>query len=705
MNSPQAAPATLSPGASRAGQRGEKKRRGGEACIICNKRKIRCTLSQGIKPCENCVAFGYQCVPRERKRKHYTIVDAQAVEDLGSSRPPPAPAVPVFSPRDSIQEESNRVQTPRETAEFFADILNSQFSGARAPISTSSAAAICPTVSNLNVTTGIIAPSEVVSTPTRGYLGHSVYLGHELNDHEESAAQDNTDIPHRSLTEDDWKVLHLRRAFDLPPRAVCESLVATFIAKCHPWMPVVEDEILSRLQYGNMNDTPVLLLQAIFMAGSRMQRSASALDHASVQDYYNRAKVLFFANYEHDPMTLIKAVTILQYWNPSGPEHVSIHNSSYWMRIGVGLAFQIGLHRAPVKLPHDNHIRRRIFWSLFARGSLLSAGQGRPRAIHIEDCTINWPSAEDFPANDKISYLFPAYVRISGILGDLTRWYLRGCNDASTRIPEFEAALRNWIRELPGCLRMKGSDGRNLPYDPEARQLYLVYFTAISILYRPHLPSRSTRHSQATIGSTIASSCVARLLEDSLARGDVRDGVAMHAIYALIAGIGALSNYNYPLLWAASQAELKIITLFLAELAKTWQTAKGTLRILHRLQESVSMFKNVPDPPPLVIGDFDTSLLEPFSTDLSRKWPIIIAESAVNPKYRDITAMTRGRAEKVGSCGLNGGTDSELWLGDDTAPIGQVDLSPPSIMSNMFEGISRDSLYSYGNWFLEDSLL
>lgn len=160
------------------------------------------------------------------------------------------------------------MQTPKETAEFFADILNSQFNGAGVPVSNSPVALISPGASNLNSTPAFIAPPEVVSTPTRGFLGRSIYLGNELNDHEESAAQDDTDIPHRSLTEDDWKVLNLRRAFDLPPRAVCESLVATFIAKCHSWMPIVEDETLYRLQNGDMSGTPVLLLQAIFMAGS-----------------------------------------------------------------------------------------------------------------------------------------------------------------------------------------------------------------------------------------------------------------------------------------------------------------------------------------------------------------------------------------------------------------------------------------------------
>ena len=292
-----------------------------------------------------------------------------------------------------------------------------------------------------------------------------------------------------------------------------------------------------------------------------MQTSTSPLEHASTQDYYNRAKVLFFAGYEKDPMALVKAVCILQYWNPSGPEHVSIHNSSYWLRLGVGkkaihtftsqitnekigLVYQIGLHKEPDRSLVDYQIRRRVFWTLYARDSLLSAGQGRPRSIHLEDCSIAGPTVEDFPITDKRAHLFVAYVKISGILGDLTQWYLRGCHDYDAKHSGFEIQIKEWSRNLPQELRIRGLSGDNLPYDSEIRELYLPYLTAISILYRPKLPSKSSGYSQATIGSTIAASCVARIFEDALARNEVRNGVAMQAIYLLIAGIVELSNYG-----------------------------------------------------------------------------------------------------------------------------------------------------------------
>lgn len=54
----------------------------------------------------------------------------------------------------------------------------------------------------------------------------------------------------------------------------------------------------------------------------------------------------------------------------SGPERVSIHNSGYWLRVGVGLAQQIGLHREPDTSKHSKtncQLRRRTWWVLYVR--------------------------------------------------------------------------------------------------------------------------------------------------------------------------------------------------------------------------------------------------------------------------------------------------------------------------------------------------
>jgi hypothetical protein len=205
--------------------------------------------------------------PRERKRKHYCVVSEEPTEDV-HARPTQTQAVsflegfpPATVPHALQHSFHPQAQAPNGSAEFVHAALNSQFIQ---PVQqTPSLHVASPIASDTR------ADRASDATGVVGFLGRSKYLGRELQDHEGSAIEDTTELPHSSLTVDDWKVLNLRKAFDLPPRAVCESLISTFIAKCDPWMPVVSHEILHHLQNGgNLADISLLLLQALFMAGS-----------------------------------------------------------------------------------------------------------------------------------------------------------------------------------------------------------------------------------------------------------------------------------------------------------------------------------------------------------------------------------------------------------------------------------------------------
>jgi hypothetical protein len=203
-------------------------------------------------------------------------------------------------------------------------------------------------------------------------LGRAEYIG-DSQTYDESAVQDAVveQIPHSSLSEDDIKVLQIRKAFDIPPRAIAESLIATFLDRCKPWMPLIEEDAMYQfLRTGTKGEgAPLLLMHAVFMAGCRVHPRMCE----SSLIYYNRAKVLFSIGFEKNPISLIIAVCFLQWWNPTGPEMVSIHSSSYWLRVGVGLAQQIGLHREPDPRKHsDWKLRRRMWWTLYVIHSYLS---------------------------------------------------------------------------------------------------------------------------------------------------------------------------------------------------------------------------------------------------------------------------------------------------------------------------------------------
>lgn len=165
-----------------------------------------------------------------------------------------------------------------------------------------------------------------------------------------------------SLTTEDAHILHLQHAFELPPRSVREGLIDTFMKRCSPWMPIVEKSWL--MERGNSNHTSILLLQAIFLAASRVSSAPAVTAYASSNEFYRRAKALFWSGYEKNTITTITAVCILHWYNPEGPEHVSINTSGFWNRIGVGLAYQIGLHKEPPP-GRQAPLRRRLWWTLF----------------------------------------------------------------------------------------------------------------------------------------------------------------------------------------------------------------------------------------------------------------------------------------------------------------------------------------------------
>ena len=101
---------------------------------------------------------------------------------------------------------------------------------------------------------------------------------------------------------------------------------------------------------------------AILVAGSKVSMSPQAPDLG--RKCYDAAKLLFYSSDVTDSLDTIIGTIILQWWNQTGPEHVSIDNSSMWLRLGVALAHQTGLHRQPEMTNRQFTLRRRVWWTL-----------------------------------------------------------------------------------------------------------------------------------------------------------------------------------------------------------------------------------------------------------------------------------------------------------------------------------------------------
>jgi len=202
--------------------------------------------------------------------------------------------------------------------------------------------------------------SKQINTETATYIGRSHYIAHDLPI-DETSARAYRASKDKGPSETELKTLELWGCSVLPPRPVRQSLTDTFMQRCYPWTPVLSLEDIDTEKLGKQPS--MLLCQALFLAASRVSTAPGVTAFASPEQFYQRAKVLFWLGHEKNPLTVIAATTLLHWYNPDGPEHVSFDTSRFWLQIGVGLAHQVGLHREPTSMV-DGLVRRRLWWSL-----------------------------------------------------------------------------------------------------------------------------------------------------------------------------------------------------------------------------------------------------------------------------------------------------------------------------------------------------
>ncbi|OAP61663.1 hypothetical protein AYL99_03866 [Fonsecaea erecta] len=527
------------------------------------------------------------------------------------------------------------------------------------------------------------------------FVGRPEYLPGEFAAEGES----DRDPPKSSRGDAEISYLQSLKAFDFPPRPVRDGLIDNFLKVCSPWMPVVEIEDLKLQNTGTGHPAQtqggsLLLTQAVLIAGSRVQ-PPSRLPNIDCATFYNKAKALFFADFEPDPLNTISALCLMQWYNPSGPEHVSIHSSGFWLRTAVGLGFQIGLHREPDPQSPKCKLRRRLFWTLFSRDCLLSIAHGRPRAINLFDCNISLPTVTDFPQDNKNARLFIAYVEICSILGQCGKALSGGYSHWAP--VEVGRSLQRWISQLPECLKLNNA----LDYDFEVRQLYLIYFSAVSILYGPGRSGNCT-----SVAPILASSCVARIFEDFLARDQLRCLAPMTIFYLRVAALPQLCCFNFSSLWNISKLELSVIQKSLHEMAKTWHSARRALRILTSLVNTVKRGQEIHRPlTDLDLSPEQLSFFEMVPSELCPKKHIIEAavEAARVNSQDKANAPFQGPSVLINPNGVNLRSDSATICDSTTreptmaAPSRSLSAALGTSSGEMQECTMTDS------WFTSDN--
>lgn len=338
---------------------------------------------------------------------------------------------------------------------------------------------------------------------------------------------------------------------------------------------------------------------------------------------------------ERDPMIMTVAALLLNWWNPESPEHYSIDTSSFWVRIAVGLSYQLGLHRDPGDKP-DAGLRRRLWWSLVTRDNLINAGHGRPRAVTLDTTDVPLPTVDDFGGDSQAAGIFSAYVSISMILGDLTQYFLQKGRFSNEKLSLGNRAFR-WVKTLPEVLQLcyTQSERSLRPYSFEARQLHVQYFTVLTILNKSTPPANNP-----STASLIASSFVAGIFEDFLARDELRYLGPIFTFYLLTAGVTLLSSYRFAGLWHLAEQDLDIIFKAQEELGKRWPTAIGSLKRLNDVKARVMKCQRNSYFPENNLSPEQIQFFDGFGPDLCRSWNVLYPGTSSQQSTRDL--MTAG---------------------------------------------------------------
>ncbi|OQD82549.1 hypothetical protein PENANT_c021G07776 [Penicillium antarcticum] len=531
-------------------------------------------------PCTNCKKSDVECRPYTRKRKRFTnSLSPGRNASISALSQTPRSSQPVASEQTSRRISSSRPAEPLNNATL---------------------------------------PSNEPFIKEESYRGRSEYLGGSVPFDENMVKPGReTTYTNPKASTTDLQMLRDQGAFEVPPLSVQNELMASFHAHCAPWTPVVDPKWLDESTPPSM-----LLLQAIFLAGSRV--SKAHLDYGSSEVFYRRAKLLFFFGGCDHPLISIVAACLLHWYNPVGPEDVSTDTSGFWIRTAGAMAFQIGLHKEPPPNSRDRGLRRRLWWSLVVRDNIISVGVGRPRTINLRDSDVLPPSLNDFPVNNFKAQLFLAYCTIARLLGDTVESHLRQ-EISRQRQVDLENAVYRWAKQAIPKLQasvavQEDADICNL----EVHQLLVMYFVVLTILHRSPTPN-----SVPPAASLVASSFIAGIYEEFLLRDELRYLGPVFAFYPLCAGLSLLSSCRYTHLQSTAEHELTVMKLALQKLSERWLSAVGPLRALNKLTGKVRELGPFDGPSPTVDSDA-ASFFEGFDTKLCKQWRLIGQSSEPN---------------------------------------------------------------------------
>ncbi|KAF9889916.1 hypothetical protein FE257_006788 [Aspergillus nanangensis] len=371
---------------------------------------------------------------------------------------------------------------------------------------------------------------------------------------------------------------------DLPPPELQQGFEETFFEYCYTWCPVIDRDTI----HADMDKSP-LVVNALSLAASHV--CPPVIKHADPAMYYDRVKQLFYGDKEPNLLMCLKSIALVYWWSPRPPSRVHRDSSWWWTTVAIRHAQHGGFHREPkpgqmVRSPVSPGLRRRLWWTFFARERLTAICQCRPCVIDTEDCNIPFPTLDDFPAKTIQAEIFIRWVRLCATIGNIAKHLQRTSNNMISQFPVTLAKdLIHWAQTQPPHLSLPITAERTVAFNRDVHQLHLPYLAVIIVL---HLSQTSSPQPlpRAYPAAILAASCIARILKDCLTRGRVRYLMGISCWYCGMAMLALLHARQIKHLASYAEEDLQIVLLALNELKLMWPTANIFLRGFERLRNN-----------------------------------------------------------------------------------------------------------------------
>ena len=567
-----------------------------KACEACYVRKVKCDIKRGEDICRNCLHHGTECRPRARKRKG----TSENTLTVGQTSANPTE----LGPAQSLTNTSRKRQRAEASGQQTTEANQFHMSGTILPSSQtvedndlSAPLLFIGQQSNLASspsTTADAISASVDEFHNSSYLSRAAVLGIDFPDIDHSHVDQPVRQHKLSVTE--LKVLELYGAFDLPELPLRQSLIEAFHEKCWTWMPVVD--LPSRSQDINNSEISLLPLQAVLLVGALMRPDICG--KSTCDTFYYRVKSLIHSGYERNPLNILAALCLIQYYTPTAPKDVSVDTPRFWWSCALGIAQQIGLHRQPTRRGGGYGLRRRIWWTLYVRDGLMSSAHGRPRLLRLADSTMDPPSPEDFLQPDSLRvHIFVAYVGITEIMCDLCELLVNNNAVALEQRHQIEHRLLSFVRGLPEALLLYDGGGLQRSYDFDLAQLHIPLLTTITILYRPQSIFALDPSNAASVAAGYLNFRIFQAIE---LREQTRFLSSSFSWYLLVTAIPHLSSLKVPALRKEANAALNAIEGVLATLGTVRPSATTNLQNVRAIRKALSAQDSAPSRDPRLDG-------------------------------------------------------------------------------------------------------